>query len=95
MRIMEVIQHAANSGYIPFIAMAGERRSVKVSPSQIINALIIAVVTASVTSVSTVSALQSEMQNTKDLLKETRQEVAALRDMVYQMKTDQRKREVM
>lgn len=85
--LVETIQGAINHGWIPFVMSMGDRRSVRVNMGQLINALTVAAITAAATSYVTVVSLKTEMDYQKTLLAETRAEVAALRAMVYDVKS--------
>ena len=82
MRIWEGIQHAIDSGFVPFVLSAGDRRSVKMNVSQIINALAIAAITAMATSFATVKVLEAELTNQRNMLMETRSDLRDLRNRV-------------
>ncbi len=91
MRLWEGLQHAVDNGFIPFVLAAGERRGVKVNLSQIINALVIAGITAVATSFATVKVIENELQNQKELIQDARQQMRELRNRVdnYHMQRGQ------
>ena len=82
MRLLEGIQHALENGLIPFVLSAGERRGVRLNTSQIINALVIAAITAGVTSFATVKVIENELSNQRYLIDETRSDMKELRSRV-------------
>lgn len=82
MRIWEALQHAADNGLIPFVLSVGDRRGVKMNTSQIINALVIAAITAMATSFATVKVLEAELTNQRNMLMETRSDLRDLRNRV-------------
>ena len=87
MRLWEGIQHAIDSGLVPFVLSTGERRGVKMNLSQIINALVIAALTAVATSFATVKVLEAELSNQKDLINDTRSDLRDLRNRVDSLHT--------
>lgn len=63
----------------------------KVNLSQIINALVIAGITAVATSFATVKVIENELQNQKELIQDARQQMRELRNRVdnYHMQRGQ------